>query len=74
MLNTNLQPHVNRYANAVFTIFAFDFLLVCTFLHHIGPKQICVNLIFRGVRYSKKNTDPLRSKIGLENYHYRTPP
>ena len=54
MLNTNLQPYVNRYANAVFTIFAFDFLLVCTLLHHIGPKQICVNFIFRRVSYSKK--------------------
>ena len=26
-----LQAHVNHYANAVITIFAFDFLLVCTF-------------------------------------------
>ena len=29
-LLSNLQPHVNWDANAVFTIFAFDFLLVCT--------------------------------------------
>ena len=45
-----LQPHVNRYESAVFTIFAFDFLLVCTSLHHICPEQICVNLIFRELR------------------------
>ena len=31
----NLQPHVNSQANAVFTIFAFDLLLVCSFLQHI---------------------------------------
>ena len=39
MVNTafasNLQPHVNWQANAVFTIFAFDLLLLCIFLHYI---------------------------------------
>ena len=29
------SPHVNWQANAVFTIFAFNFALVFTFLHHI---------------------------------------
>ena len=39
MVNTafalKITTHVNWQANAVFTIFAFDLLLVCTFLHHI---------------------------------------
>ena len=44
MVNTafasNLQPRViNWKANAVFTIFALDFPLVCTFLHHIAPSK-----------------------------------
>ena len=34
-LPSNLQPHVNSQTNAAFTIFAFDFLLVCSFLQHI---------------------------------------
>ena len=34
-LPSNLQPRVNWQANVAFTIFAFDFPLVCTFLHHI---------------------------------------
>ena len=41
----NLQPHVNWYANAVFTIFAFDFFLVSSSLYQVCPEQICVNLI-----------------------------
>ena len=48
----NLQPHVNWCANAVFTIFAIDFLLVCTFSHHICTEQICVNLTFRAPVHS----------------------
>ena len=44
MVNTtfaiNLHPHVNLQANAVFTIFAFNFPLVCTFfapyLHRVN--------------------------------------
>ena len=40
---------MNRYANAVFTIFAFNFLLVCTFLHHICHEEICVTLNLRAV-------------------------
>ena len=39
MVNTafalNLHPHVNWQSNAVVTIFAYNFPLVCTFLHHI---------------------------------------
>ena len=37
-LPSNLQPHVNCHANAVFTIFAFHFPLVFTFLHYICPE------------------------------------
>ena len=52
-----LQPHVNRYESAVFTIFAFDFLLVCTSLHHICPEQICVNLI---LSHDRRHGEPMR--------------
>ena len=37
-LPSNLQPHVNCHANAVFTIFAFHFPLVFTSLHYICPE------------------------------------
>ena len=50
-LPMNLQPHVNWYANAIFTIFAFDFFLVSSSLYQVCPEQICVNLIFLAVSY-----------------------
>ena len=31
---------VNSRANAVFTIFALDLIVVCTFLHHICTESI----------------------------------
>ena len=38
MVNTafalKFTPHINWQASEVFTIFAFNFPLVCTFLHH----------------------------------------
>ena len=34
---SNLQPHVNWHANAVFTIFAFHFPLL--FIHPFGPSE-----------------------------------
>ena len=37
-LPSNLQPHVNCHPNAVFTIIAFRFPLVFTFLHHLCPR------------------------------------
>ena len=42
-----MQLHVNWYVNVIFTTLVFDFLLFCTFLNHICPEQICVNLILR---------------------------
>ena len=47
-LPTNLQRHVNWYANVVFTtpLISSSFTL---FLHLICSEQICVNLIFPAV-------------------------
>ena len=41
---------INWYVNVIFTL-VFDFLLFCTFLNHIFPEQICVNLILRDKYY-----------------------
>ena len=49
-LPSNLQPHVNCHANAVFTIFAFPFPLVLTFCTPFAPWKIFVNPIFRAVK------------------------
>ena len=40
---SNLQPRVHLHANAVFTIFALDFSLICTFFYTIFAS----NPIFR---------------------------
>ena len=64
-LPTNLQPHVNRYANAVFTIFAFDFLLVSAFLHHICTEQICVYLARASASSEPKITFSSPEPLGL---------
>ena len=39
--------------NAVFIIFAFDFPLVCTFMHHICTEQTCVNPIYCAVFFQQ---------------------
>ena len=59
-----LKPQGKRYANAVFIIFAFDLLLVCTLWNHICPQQICVNLIFR----KKKVSTNAYSVIGTDTH------
>ena len=47
MVNTasalKFTPPCKLASNAVFTIFAFNCPLVCTFLHHIYTEKICVN-------------------------------
>ena len=42
-----MQIDVDWYVNVIFTTLVFDFLLFCTFLNHICPEQICINLILR---------------------------
>ena len=51
-LLSNLQPHVNWDANAVFTIFAFDFLLVCTSCSRYNPSVVSIISQVVSVRFS----------------------